>query len=148
MGGGAVSGYEVINTRVIAASREAVFDALADERQWVLWWGPKGWTNEPGVREWRAGGAWRFVMRGPDGNSHAMEKRIVEIVRPERVVVDHLNGMHTFRMTMTFEEAEDGTRVTWRMVFDQEEGEGMRGVISRFNEENLERLEGFLLADQ
>lgn len=103
---------------MIAATREAVFDALADEGKWPLWWGPKGWTNEPEVREWRAGGAWRFVMRGPDGVAHAMEKRLVEIVRPERVVLDHLNGMHTFRMTMAFEwrRVERGWRGGWCLI--------------------------------
>lgn len=142
-----VIGCEITNERVFNASREAVFDAFADESKWPLWWGPKGWTNEPGVRELRPGGAWRFLMRGPDGAVFPMEKRFVDVARPERVVVDHLNGVHTFRMTMMFEEVAGGTRVVWRMVFDQDEGEGMRRLIAGMNEENLDRLGGFLERD-
>lgn len=109
------------------------------------WWGPKGFTNTFEVFEPRAGGLWRFVMHGPDGKDYAIEKRFVEVVNRERIVFDHVQAMHGFRMTMTFADDEAGTRLTWQMRFDSaEHAAQIRSLILDANEQNFDRLQAEL----
>src|SRR5687768_10649513 len=93
---------EIISKRIFDAPREMVFDAFCNPQHLPHWWGPKGFTHTFKTFEPRAGGAWRFVMHGPDGTNYDNEKEFVEVVRPERVVFDHVQPMHHFRMHMTF----------------------------------------------
>jgi uncharacterized protein YndB with AHSA1/START domain len=60
---------EIVTTRAIAAPPELVFKAWCDPAHLVHWWGPKGFTNTFHEFDPRPGGAWRFVMHGPDGAS-------------------------------------------------------------------------------
>lgn len=137
---------EVVSRRVFAAPREAVFGAFSDPEQLRLWWGPKGFTNEFKVFEFRPGGAWRFVMRGPDGKAFDNAKDFVEIVPLSRIVFLHLGTMHKFRMTMTFEpHAGGGTELTWRMEFEPDvQNKNLRSFVVEANEQNFDRLEAHL----
>ena len=62
-----LSEREIVTTRVIDAPRERVFKAWTDPEHLAQWWGPKGFTNTFQEFDMRPGGAWRFVMPGPDG---------------------------------------------------------------------------------
>lgn len=136
---------EIVNTRVLAAPREAVFRAFTDPELLARWWGPRGFTNDFQEFDARPGGAWRLVMHGPDGGEHRLEKRFVEVVPPARIVLDHLDPVHGFRMTMTFADEPPGTRVTWSMRFQSAEEAGRVGALVRAaNEENFDRLEAQL----
>ena len=135
----------IVNARIFAIPRERLFEAFSNPDHLVHWWGPKGFTNTFHEFDLRPGGAWRFVMHGPDGAEYQIEKEFIEIVRPERIVLQHLEEVHRFRMTMTFADDPGGTRLTWRMLFESaEENEKLRDVISEANEQNFDRLEAYL----
>jgi uncharacterized protein YndB with AHSA1/START domain len=136
---------EIVSTRSFAHPRESVFNAFADPAQLAQWWGPNGFTNTISRFELRPGGVWRFVMHGPDGAGYENTSEFVEIVRPERIVFDHLMPMHRFRMTMTFEDKHGATNLTWRMQFEpDEQNETLRPLIVHGNEENFDRLAAHL----
>lgn len=136
---------EIVSTRVIAAPREKVFRAFSDPAQLVHWWGPAGFTNTFHEFDLRPGGEWKFVMHGPDGTNYRNRSVFAEVVPPERVVFDHLETMHRFRMTIALDDAGGTTRITWRMRFETpEECDKVRAFVPRCNEENLDRLEAQL----
>jgi uncharacterized protein YndB with AHSA1/START domain len=62
-------GMEIISTRVFAAPRETLFQVFANPVELAQWWGPKGFSNTITQFDFRPGGAWRFVMHGPDGQN-------------------------------------------------------------------------------
>lgn len=145
---------EIVSTRVFGVPRAVVFRAFADPDRLVRWWGPKGFTNTFYEFDLRAGGVWRFVMRGPDGTEYPLTKEFIEVTPPERIVLRQVGGQHQFRMVMAFDEeggetgGTGGTRVTWRMRFDSpEEGERVRGFVAAANEENFDRLAELLAAE-
>lgn len=136
---------EIVSTRLFATTPDTIFRAFGDPEHLMRWWGPAGFTNTFHRFEFRPGGRWRFDMHGPDGACYPMEKEFIEVVEPERIVLRHPDATHGFRMTMDFESEEDGTRLTWRMLFDSAaECERVRDVVVRANEENFDRLEEHL----
>lgn len=137
----------LVSRRFLPFGRERVWRALADPARLALWWGPKGFTNTFHEFDLRPEGRWRFVMRGPDGAQFAIDKVFVEVVEPERIVLDHLDPIHGFRMTMTLGSREGGTDFTWRMVFaSADEFARVQGFIRVANEQNFDRLEAHLAA--
>lgn len=66
---------EVVTSRVIDAPRERAFRAFSDPAHLAQWWGPKGFANIFNEFDLRPGGAWRFVMQGPDGMNYPNECR-------------------------------------------------------------------------
>lgn len=87
-----------------------------------------------------------YTMHGPDGTDYPNHSVFVEVVPPERVVLDHLSG-HQFRVTGTFEDLEGRTKVTFRQRFNNtEEFEQAKPYCVEGNEQNLDRL-GELLAE-
>ena len=131
----------IVSTRVFNAPRERVFGAFSDPEQLKRWWGPTGFTNTFQEFDLRPGGAWRFVMHGPDGTDYPNAKEFVEVGAPARIVFDHLDPVHWFRMTMTFDAEAGKTRLTWRMVFQSPEAAApVRDFIVRANEQNFDRL--------
>jgi uncharacterized protein YndB with AHSA1/START domain len=132
---------EFIHSRLIDAPPERCFQAFADPARLARWWGPKGFTSSFETFEFRIGGAWRFVLHGPDGIEYPNENVIADIDPPGRIVVEHLSQPHHFFLTITFAPEGDKTRVGWRQVFDSaEESARVAGVVVPANEENLDRL--------
>jgi uncharacterized protein YndB with AHSA1/START domain len=139
-------GMEIVSTRTFADSPEVVFDAFSDPDQLAQWWGPKGFTNTIDEFDFRPGGAWRFVMHGPDGTRYPNVSEFVEMVRPERIIFVHLRPVHQFRMTMRFENVRGQTKLTWLMEFEpDDQNEKLRPYIVEANEQNLDRLAAHLL---
>ncbi len=137
--------HEITNTRVFKVPRERVFDAFADPAQLAQWWGPKGFTNTIHAFDLRPGGRWRLVMHGPNGANYENESEFLEVVRPERIVLMHLEPHHQFQMAMTFDGAGDQTTLTWRMRFDcAEEVTKLKAFILEANEQNFDRLAAVL----
>jgi acetyl esterase/lipase len=58
---------EVVITRIFDAPRELVFKAWTEPERLMRWWGPRGFTNPVCETDVRPGGAWRIVMRAPNG---------------------------------------------------------------------------------
>src|SRR5215831_18353622 len=77
---------EIVMTRVFDAPRHMVFEALTKPELLKRWFGPRGWTLPVCEIDLRVGGAWRFVLHGPDGRDIGMRGVYKEIVPPERLV--------------------------------------------------------------
>ncbi|MCM2471879.1 ATPase [Rhizobium sp. CG5] len=136
---------EILNTRLFAASRQAVFDAFAEPEQLKLWWGPDGFTNSIPEFDLRPGGKWRIVMTASDGTDFDNHCTFEEVVVPERISYVHHLPMHVFSMEMTFDEEAGGTRLTWRMLFEPTyENRQLQKFLAAANEQNFDRLEHHL----
>src|SRR5580700_2538193 len=81
---------EVTITRLFDAPRELVFQAWTDPQHLAQWWGPKGFSNPICEADARPGGAWRIVMRGPDGAKYPCGGVYREIVESERLVFTNI----------------------------------------------------------
>lgn len=56
----------LVQTRLIRAPRERVWQAWTDAAQLGQWWGPQGFSLSTARFEFRVGGHWVFTMHGPD----------------------------------------------------------------------------------
>jgi len=103
-------------SRSFAAPRDRVFRAFTVPTQMVEWWGPKGFTVPACVLDLRAGGAWRTVMRSPEGKDHVVSGVYQEITPPERLVftwgweTEGVRGQETV-VTIELAEIPGGTRL-------------------------------------
>ena len=106
-------------TRVFDAPRRLVFEAWTRPEHLVRWWGPKGFTLPTCEVDFRVGGAYRMVMRAPDGTDHGFGGVYTEIVPPERIVFTALIDGSPERelvTTATFEERDGKTTLTVRQT--------------------------------
>jgi uncharacterized protein YndB with AHSA1/START domain len=127
------SDREVVVTRVFDAPRQLVFDVWTDPRHVGTWWGPNGFTTTTHAIDVRPGGAWRFIMHGPDGTDYDNVIFYDEIARPERLVYRHgedENAPVAFNVTVTFAEESGKTRVTIRSLFPT--AEALRFVAEKY----------------
>src|SRR5262249_22745804 len=127
------------------AKPELIWEAWTDPALLARWWGPKGFTNTFHVCEPRKDGEWTYTMHGPDGKNYENRSAFRELVKPERIVIEHIEPMHRFLLTATFEPRGAQTFLTFRMTFDTvEECDRVRSFASEANEQNLDRLETVL----
>ena len=115
---------EIVISRVIDAPRELVFEAFTEVRHLSRWWGPEGFTTTTRSFEFREGGAWDFVMHGPDGTDYQEWITWTEIVPPERIALLHgasRGDPDAFQSVLTFEPAGEETRIVMRTVFPSKE---------------------------
>ena len=104
--------------------------------------GARWFTSTFHTFDLRVGGKWTFVLHGPDGTDYPNESVFVEVVAPQRVVLEHLSESHHFYLTITFESVENNTSVGWRQVFDDvEHKKRVAHIVEEANEQNLDRLE-------
>jgi uncharacterized protein YndB with AHSA1/START domain len=87
----ALAKRDFVITRVFDAPRELVWKAWTEPKRMAKWWGPRKFTNPVCKMDVRPGGAFRIVMRGPDGVDHPVKGFYREVARPERLVMalDH-----------------------------------------------------------
>jgi len=114
------AGREIATTRVFDAPRELVFDAWTNPKHIAQWWGPNGFTTTIHAMDVRPGGEWTFIMHGPDGTDYKNHIVYREVVRPERLVYDHISGP-LFRATVIFEAIGEKTRLSMQMLFETAE---------------------------
>lgn len=139
-----VSDRGIAHTRVLNAPRELVWKAWTDPKHLARWWGPHGFTNTFEIFEPKPGGQWRFVMHGPNGANYPNESVFVELVKPERIVLDHVNHPK-FRAIATFQDEGGRTKATFQQLFPTPaEFEALRTLVTRANEENFDRIEAEL----
>jgi uncharacterized protein YndB with AHSA1/START domain len=135
---------EIVTTRLLSAQPDLVFRAFGDPAHLTRWWGPKGFSSTFHEFDLRPGGAWRFILHGPDGASYPNESVFVEVVPPARIVFKHLSGPR-FEMTITLAAEAGKTRIGWRMLFESaEERARIAKLAVDANEQNLDRLEAEL----
>ena len=109
---------ELTITRRIEAPRALVFKAWTDPALAVRWWGPRGFTVIECQMDARPGGAYRKVMRSPEGKLHRLRGVYREIVAPERLCCafaweDEQGGLGPeTQLTVTFAEEAGATRLT------------------------------------
>jgi uncharacterized protein YndB with AHSA1/START domain len=110
----ATADREIVISRVIDAPRELVFEAFTEVRHLSRWWGPEGSTTTTRAFEFRVGGAWDFVMHGPDGTDFQEWIAWTEITPPERIALLHgesRDDPNTFESVLTFEPNGAATRI-------------------------------------
>jgi uncharacterized protein YndB with AHSA1/START domain len=117
-----VADREIVMARVFDAPRELIWNAWADPKQIVRWWGPRGFTTTIHEMDVRPGGVWNHTMHGPDGTDYPNYSVFIEVVKPERIVYSHSGGKKgdrgaQFDATWTFEAQGDKTKLTLRMLF-------------------------------
>src|SRR6478672_3588675 len=120
----ATADREIVISRVISAPRELVFEAFTEVRHLSQWWGPEGFTTSTRAFEFREGGAWDFVMHGPDGTDYQEWITWTEIAPPERIALLHgesRDDSNTFASVLTFEADGAATRIELRTVFPTKE---------------------------
>jgi uncharacterized protein YndB with AHSA1/START domain len=129
---------DFVISRVFSAPRELVWKAWTDAKHMAEWWGPHTFTNPVCEMDVRPGGAYRIVMRGPDGAEFPLTGIFQEIKEPERLVMSmdlsaHPEAWHDLVnpgrdktkkpvldcvQTITFEKFGDQTRLTVRTRFE------------------------------
>ena len=124
---------EIVISRRLDAPRDLVWRAWTEPEHLIRWWGPDGFTNTFHEVDFRTGGVWRFIMHGPDGTDYNNYVRLIEVVRPERMVYDQGTSAddiwHSSRVT--FEEADGGTLVTLKVTFPTVEARN--AAVEHFN---------------
>jgi uncharacterized protein YndB with AHSA1/START domain len=115
---------EIVISRVIDAPRELVFEAFTEVRHLSQWWGPEGFTTTTRAFDFRVGGAWEFVMHGPDGTDYPEWISWTEIDPPERIALLHgeyRDDPNAFDSVLTFESDGAATRIEMNTVFPTKE---------------------------
>jgi uncharacterized protein YndB with AHSA1/START domain len=112
------SDREVVLTRVFDAPRRLVFEAWTKPEHLVHWFGRNGWTLPVCEVDLRVGGAWRFVLRGPNGREIGMRGVYREITPYERLVTtESFDDFPTEAVnTMTLSEKDGKTTLTSRVL--------------------------------
>ena len=116
----AAADREIVISRVIDAPRELVFEAFTDVRHLSQWWGPDRFTTTTRSFAFHDGGAWDFVMHGPDGTDYQEWISWTEIVPPERIALRHgesRDDPNAFEATLSFATHGNGTLIVMRTVF-------------------------------
>jgi len=135
---------EIVSSRVLPYPRDRVFRAISDPQRLARWWGPEGFSNSFERFEFRPGGQWQFVMHGPDGKDYPNRSVFEAIEEPGRLVLRHDCAPY-FTMTMLLDEQGGGTRLHWRMRFDDARvREQLAPICVPANEQNFDRLQAEL----
>lgn len=108
----------IINSRRFNFPLELVYKAFCTPDQLALWWGPKDFTNTFHEFDFTPGGTWDFIMHGPDGTDFPNPSVFEEIIPLERIIIHHLNEPE-FHLTITYEEIEGQTQVTFKQLFEK-----------------------------
>jgi uncharacterized protein YndB with AHSA1/START domain len=128
---------EFVIARVFDAPRSLVWQCWMDPAHLAHWWGPQGFTCPVCEVDPRAGGAFRLVMRAPDGRDYPMRGVFREIVPEMRIVKEDDTSEHSAEWhdmvdpdrkgqgqrkipmltTVSFADEGKGTRVTNVTVF-------------------------------
>lgn len=139
---------EVIVTRVLAAPRALVWEAMTDPKHIVNYWGPDGFTTTIESMDLRIGGEWRYTMIGPDGTrfpNHMVYKEIIPLLK---LVADHGDGERVwFEHSVTLQDVKGGTLVTLRHLFPTKEERDL--VVEKYGaieggKQHLAKLETYI----
>lgn len=113
-----VGDRQITVTRVYDTPRDFVFEAWTNDKHLSKWWGPRGFTSTFQVFEMKPGGTWQFIMHSPDGVDFPNTHVIVEVVKPERIVMEHTVFPH-FVATAIFEDLDGKTKLTYTTTFEE-----------------------------
>jgi uncharacterized protein YndB with AHSA1/START domain len=136
--------FELELARLIFVPRARVFEAWTRPEQIARWFAPRPLTLAVDEMDFRPGGRFGMVMRGPNGESFPFSGTYREIVPPERLSwsgefssgpADQISTVVTFErqgtdtrvhvrqtflaMTPEIEHATKGAKQGWSMTLDQ-----------------------------
>jgi uncharacterized protein YndB with AHSA1/START domain len=145
------SDQEIVLTRVFNAPRSLVFEAWTNPEHVKQWYGCSIMTLSICEIDLRVGGAYRYVMRAPDGVHHAMQGVYREITPPVRLVYTERYVTEGFTsndalVTVLFAEHDGMTTLTSTSLYqsktdrDGHLATGMEGGAA----ETLDRLAALL----
>ena len=145
------SDREILLVRRFPAPLELVWAALTKPEHVAKWWGCFGNYLSVCEMDFRPGGQWRYVMRGPDGKDHTFSGVYQEITPPGQLVATECYeeaalGNPTWKTTMTLEEKDGVTTLTSRVLHptkDQRDGHFHSGMEAGAGD-SFDRLEGHL----
>ena len=143
------SDREIVMTRELNAPRDLVFEAHTSCEHMSRWWGPRKYEVVSCDIDFRPGGKWRIVHRGPDGEDYAFRGEYREIDRPARIVwtfeFEGWPGQISVE-TLTLEEHDGKTTLTASSVYDTVEArDGMlESGMADGARETFERLDEYL----
>jgi uncharacterized protein YndB with AHSA1/START domain len=143
------SDREIVMTRDFDAPRELVFEAHSSCEHMSNWRGPRQNEVTSCEIDFRPGGKWRMVHRGPDGEEYGFHGEYREIVPPERIVwTFEFEGMpgHVSVETLSLEEHDGKTTLTGTSVFDtMVDRDGMiESGMESGAAESMDRLDEYL----
>jgi uncharacterized protein YndB with AHSA1/START domain len=131
-------------TRLFDAPRELVFEAFTNPEHVPHWFGPRGWSLPVCEIDLRPGGAWRYLLRGPNGEEMGMSGVYQEITPPERVVSTESFDVYPGESinTLTLTEEDGKTRYTVTVLYPSKETRDavLASGMSEGASETLERL--------
>ena len=78
--------HTMIFRRRFHATPSAVYAAWTDRARLSKWFGPENVTADVSELQVRVGGAWRIVMRMPDGSEYPLKGVYSEVIASERLV--------------------------------------------------------------
>ena len=132
--------------RVLQATPQAVFAAIATPALLTRWWGPTGFRSSFQAFDFHPGGLWKHTLHGPDGQDYANECRFADIVPNRRVLIEHTTAPW-FELLIALAPQDGGTRIGWRQSFaDAETCARLAPICVPSNEQNLDRLAAVLAA--
>ncbi len=145
------SDREILLTRRFHAPRALVWEALTKPEHVVKWWGCFGNYLSVCNMDFRVGGKWHYVMRGPDGKDHSFRGECHEISTPSRLVATECYdepalGSPKWKTTMTLEEKDGVTILTSRVLHptkEQRDGHFNSGMEAGAGD-SFDRLDGHL----
>lgn len=107
--------------RIYDAPARLLFEAWSRPEHLTRWFGPVGWPVTLCEVDFRKGGRWRMAMTGPSGEQNEPFGGVyLEIVPDRKIVFDNAfegNPAKKMIMTVTFEEKEGRTVLTWHTLF-------------------------------
>jgi uncharacterized protein YndB with AHSA1/START domain len=106
-------------TRSYDAPVEQVYEAWTRPEHIAKWWGPDGYHAKVHEMDVRPGGAWRFLLTGPDGTQWPSLVLYDEVVPHARLAYRHGGDspegiQDPFHVIVTFEARGEKTHVTMR----------------------------------
>jgi uncharacterized protein YndB with AHSA1/START domain len=102
-------------TRLYDAPRDLVWQTMTEPEHVRLWWGGPGCSSPVCEMDVRPGGAWRHVLRFPNGHELHLNFVFLEVERPKRLCWRHADATEpqpgpTPEFTATLEDLGDSTR--------------------------------------
>ena len=109
---------ELRMSRVFDAPKSLVFEAWSKAEYVSRWFTPAPLTTPTCEIDFRTGGAFRLVMRMPDGMEFPMDARFTEIVPEERIAfAARIHGDLDVQTTVTFAEHDGKTTLSVHQVY-------------------------------
>lgn len=133
---------EIFSSRILNYPVEIVYEAFANPKYLVNWWGPEGFTNTIHEFDLKPGGNWKLTMHGPEVGNYE-NASIFKTVLTNKLVSWRRISQPLFDMEIAFEKLDDNkTLLSFRMIFETvEECSKIRKFAEPKNEENFNRLE-------